>query len=93
MADRGVATCNPQVVVVEKSCDKLVGVTNVDKWIIAVILGLVFALLAAPFTFRLTNALFSGFGVPTMDGNGVPTLFGIALHALVFILIVRLLMH
>lgn len=87
-------TCKPaEVVVVKSSCDKMSGTSNLDKWIIAVLIGIIFAIIASPFMFRITNFFFKKLGFPTVDSNGVPNLFGLVLHAGVFIVVIRLLMH
>lgn len=87
-------TCKPnEVVVVKASCDKFSGVTSLDKWIIAVLIGLLFLALANPFTFRLTNMIFGRLGFPTITNKGTYTLFGVILHTIIFIIIVRLIMH
>lgn len=87
-------TCKPsETVVVKSSCDKMSGTSNLDKWIIAVLIGIIFAIIASPFLFRLTNWFFNKLGFPTVDANGVPNLFGIVLHAVIFIIVIRVLMH
>lgn len=85
--------CDSEVVVVEKPCDKAGGVSNIDKWIIAGILAAVFILLVLPWTFRLTNVVVGWIGFKTVDKKGRPTIAGIIIHAVIFFLIVRLLMH
>lgn len=67
-------------------------VTNKDKWIIAIIIGLIFLLFAHRWFFAATNSLFAPLGLPTTNNN-IPTLFGYVLHTLLFIIILRLLMH
>lgn len=87
-------TCKPQeVVVVQASCNKMSGTSNLDKWIIAVLIGIIFAIIASPFLFRVTNAIFKRLGFPTVDNNGVPNMFGIVLHTVILIILIRLLMH
>ena len=81
------------VVVVEKPCDRVTGVSNMDKWIIAAIIAVIFVLLASPFAFRLTNWLFAKIGMPTVTKGGQPTISGLLVHAVVFFIIIRLLMH
>jgi len=68
-------------------------VSNFDKYVIATIIGVVFLILSLPFVYRLTNRLFSFSGLRTIKNTGVPNLFGLIVHTIVFILIVRLLMH
>jgi hypothetical protein len=85
--------CTGEVVVVEKPCDRAGGVSNVDKWIIAAIIAVIFIVLACPLAFRLTNALFSPLGFPTSSKKGRPTLLGLFVHAVIFFVVIRLLMH
>lgn len=83
-----------EVVVLEKPCDRTSGgVSNIDKWIIATILGVIFAILSSNIAYSATNAVFSRFGYPTRKGHGGPTLFGLIVNTIIFIIIVRLLMH
>src|SRR5574338_613244 len=63
-----------EVVVVEKSCGKSGGVSNSDKWIIAIIIGIIVFILFSPFFFKLTNYIFRGFGLPTCRPDGKPTI-------------------
>jgi len=81
------------VVVVEKPCDRATGVSNMDKWIIAAIIAIIFILLASVWAFWGSNFLFSKLGLPTVTKHGKPTLVGLVVHAIVFVIIVRLLMH
>jgi hypothetical protein len=81
------------VVVVEKPCDRVTGVSNMDKWIIAGIIGVLFILLASSWAFMASNFVFSKLGMPTVTKHGRPTIIGLVLHAIIFVIIVRLLMH
>ena len=67
--------------------------TSKDKWIISLIGGLLFLLIASPFLYEAVNALTSTFGLKIADRDGCPNLAGIVLHTLVFILVVRVLMR
>lgn len=80
-----------QMVPTPQACAKLY--TSEDKWMVAVFAGLLFAILASPFVFRFTNGLTAALGFEIADSEGCPNMIGIALHAVVFILIVRLLMR
>lgn len=82
-----------EIVVVEKPCEKNGGVTNKDKWIIAIIIGLLVFIIFSTFFFRLTNYLFKGFGLPTCDATGKPTLAGLIIHSILVVILVRILMH
>ena len=82
-----------EIVVVEKPCEKNGGVTNKDKWIIAIIIGILVFIIFSTFFFRLTNYLFKGFGLPTCDATGKPTLAGLVIHSVFLVILVRILMH
>lgn len=81
------------VVVVEKPCDRQGGVSNTDKWIISAIIAVIFIILASPFTFKITNWIFSYINLPTITKEGKPTFFGLIIHGIIFFLVIRLLMH
>lgn len=66
-------------------------VTSRDKWVISIISGLLFLLIASPFLFGVVNEITSKFGIPVIT-NGCPNMAGLVIHSIVFILIVRLLM-
>lgn len=66
--------------------------TSKDKWVIALLSGLLFLLVASPFMFNVMNSLTSSFGLTIADGSGCPNLGGLMLHAIVFMLIIRILM-
>lgn len=82
-----------EVIVVEKQCGKTGGITNSDKWVIAIIIGIIVLILFSPFFFRLTNYLFRGFGLPTCTPDGKPTIAGLIIHTILLIVLVRILMH
>lgn len=67
--------------------------TSKDKWVIALLSGLLFLLVASPFLFSAMNGLTSSFGMTIADGSGCPNLGGLLLHSVVFILIVRIMMR
>lgn len=67
--------------------------TSKDKWVISGLSGLLFLLIASPFMFTVTNGITSSFGVTIASESGCPNLGGLLLHAIVFILIVRLMMR
>ncbi len=74
----------------KKQCMKLY--TSNDKWFISLVSALLFLLIASPFMYKLTDRLFSLVGLNIADSTGCPTMLGLGIHALVFLLIVRLLM-
>lgn len=67
-------------------------ITNKSKWIGALILGAVFLLISNGYTYKATNWLTSLVGIKSSKG-GCPNWIGLLLHAVVFILVVRLLMN
>lgn len=84
----------PKVFIVEKRCDeKGMRITNFDKMLIAVIIGIIFFILASPLLFKLTNRATSLVGVRTIKDNGNVSTAGLILHTIVFIVIVRFLMY
>lgn len=65
--------------------------TNKDKWIVSIISGILFLIIASPFLFSVVNDMVGIFGIKTAN-NGCPTIGGLILHSIVFILIVRAIM-
>lgn len=64
------------------------------KWMISLLSAVVFVLVSAPQTFKITNDIFEKyFCIKTIDEFEKPTWSGILIHALVFMLISRLLMN
>lgn len=64
-----------------------------DKWIIALLGGLLFILLSSPFLYETINAFTSAFGLNTLDNKDCPTLQGLLLHSVMYTLATRLLMR
>lgn len=67
--------------------------TSKDKWIVAIMSGLLFLLIASPFLYSAVSSVTSSFGVPTATVSGSPNLLGLLIHALIFVVIVRLMMR
>ena len=65
--------------------------TEGQKWLICLYSGLLFLLIASPFMYQLTNKVTSMTGFET-SVNGCPNLYGLLLHGVVFLLLVRFLM-
>jgi hypothetical protein len=61
---------------------------NIQKWQITIFSALIFLLVVNPYTYNLTNSLFSGLIGPVAK-NGCPTMVGLLLHTVVYILLVR----
>ena len=59
-----------------------------EKWIISVWSAAVFALIASPFMYKLTQAATGAVGFSTSN-EGCPNYWGLLLHSVVFLLIVR----
>lgn len=94
--DHEVEEKDPSVFILErKPDDKHLGgrVTSFDKWVISIIIGIVFIVLVTPLMFRVTDKMSSLVGLHTVKSSGVPTAFGIFLHFVIFVIIIRLLMH
>jgi hypothetical protein len=71
--------------------NKVSELDEAQKWIIGAYSALLFALLASPFMYKLTNSLTEYLGFET-SVDGCPHMSGLILHAVVFLLLVRLLM-
>ena len=67
------------------------GPSSTEKWMISIMSGLLFFLIASPYLYSIVNELVGLAGVSTAK-NGCPNLAGLILHSIVFVLIVRLMM-
>jgi hypothetical protein len=63
--------------------------SNYMKWQISIFSAFLFLLVSIPCTYKLTQKIFGGFLGQIADANGCPTTRGLALHTLVYILLVR----
>ena len=63
-----------------------------DKWRFTFYTVIAFILVIAPFTYGITNALLGGF-VGKLVSKGCPTMMGLAVHTVVFTLLVRYMME
>jgi len=59
------------------------------KWKITFFSAFIFLLVVHPMTYQLTQKLFGGILGRISDPSGCPTAIGLALHTLVYILLVR----
>ena len=59
-----------------------------QKWQITLFSAVIFVLIVNPWTYQFTNSLFSGLLGPVAV-NGCPTVVGLVLHTIVYILVVR----
>ena len=74
------------IVLIEKQSD------DAQKWIISFVSAIIFMLVAAPYTYELTNKLVAQpLGLKFLSNGGVTPL-GLIIHSLVFFFIVRIMM-
>lgn len=66
--------------------------TNGQKWWIAVLIGFLFFILASTPAFKITNKLFKCIYFPRSYSNGAITLFGLFIHMLLFIIVIRIIL-
>ncbi len=69
--------------------------TNQQKWLGALVAGLLFLILSSSFLYQLTNKLLTSLFGPkaaTVTPAGAPTVLGLILHAIVFVLLFRLIL-
>jgi hypothetical protein len=69
--------------------------SNQQKWLGALVAGLLFLILSSSFAYQLTNKLLTAIGGPkaaTVTAGGQPTTLGLILHTIVFILLLRLIL-
>lgn len=59
-----------------------------EKWNITFFSAVIFLLVVNPYTYNLTQSLFSKLLGP-ISSNGCPTMVGLLLHTVVYILLVR----
>lgn len=59
-----------------------------EKWNITLFSAVLFLLVVNPYTYKFTQSLFGGILGP-ISVNGCPTTVGLALHTIVYILLVR----
>lgn len=67
-------------------------VNKSKKWLVALLLGLLFVIIASPMVFLLVNGLTSSLGLSICDKNGCPNSVGLVVHGVVFVLLVRALL-
>ena len=77
-----------------KTHDCMKPYTSKDKWIVALIAGLLFLLFSSPFLYETVNSLTSSFGLNIVDGKkGCPNLGGLVLNSTLYLLATRMLMR
>ena len=68
--------------------------TNEQKWMISIISGIIFYIIALPQTYDcVTSPIFESLTGMSLIEKGRPTTFGVIVHAIVFLLIVRYMME
>lgn len=66
--------------------------TSEQKWWAAIVIGFIFAIISSPLAYYATSKLTTTLGgLPLTDGPG-PTLVGLLVHTIIFVLIIRLIM-
>jgi hypothetical protein len=63
---------------------------SAEQWLLSLIGGILFFIIASPKVFQLTGSLFSKAGLEIVDASGLPNVKGLLIHAVVFILLFRL---
>ena len=62
--------------------------TSSQKWQISIFSAFIFLLVVNPYTYNLTNSLLGGIIGPIAK-SGCPTMVGLLLHTVVYVLLVR----
>jgi hypothetical protein len=63
--------------------------SSYTKWHISIFSAFIFILVVHPYTYKFTQQMLSGFLGKLSNENGCPTTRGLALHTIVYILLVR----
>tara|TARA_B100001093_G_C26712272_1_gene963955 strand:- start:295 stop:531 length:237 start_codon:yes stop_codon:yes gene_type:complete len=66
--------------------------TNFDKWKYTILTTIIFIIITNPITYKITNAILKPIFGPLIIKD-CPTPIGIAIHTIVFILILRYIME
>jgi hypothetical protein len=66
--------------------------TNANKWAICFYTAIAALIIMNPSTFKIVNWVTSKMGFPIANSNGCPNGYGLLLHAIVFLLLIRLFM-
>lgn len=73
-----------------KSCKDTLKPKNLEKWKFSFIGAVIFLLVANPYTFKLVQYLLGNIIGKIADKNsGCPTILGLFIHAIVFMVLVR----
>lgn len=79
----------PTITVGQPSTTILTDANRGSKWTPLLIIGILAFLIFSPLAYAITNAILGPLGLRT-TGIGGPTWFGVLLHALIFVLIFKL---
>ena len=63
--------------------------SSYTKWQITIFSAFIFLLVVHPLTYQFTQMVFGGVLGKIADTNGCPTTVGLALHTIVYLLLVR----
>ena len=64
--------------------------SSTQKWQITFFSALIFIIVVNPYTYKLTQKIFGELlKIGTVSTNGCPTVFGLILHTVVYVLLVR----
>jgi hypothetical protein len=66
--------------------------SNEKKWTLSFYTAIAALLVMNPYTFKFVNVITSKMGFSTSSNEGCPTVYGVLLHTIVFLLVIRLLM-
>jgi hypothetical protein len=66
--------------------------TNSNKWVICFYTAVAALIIMNPYTFKIVNWITSKMGFPIANSSGCPNGYGLLLHAIVFLLLIRLFM-
>lgn len=59
-------------------------------WAHSFAVALLFIIISSPILYKLTNTVFAPLGLKTSDPTGRPSNFGVAIHAVVFVILLKL---
>ena len=63
--------------------------SSYKKWQISIFSAFIFVLVIHPYTYKITQQIFGSILGKIAEANGCPTIRGLILHTLVYILLVR----